>query len=156
MKVNFESERIITVLSYIAGFMATLILILPAWLLVKDKLSGNDISSYYLFGLGCIAAYCLVTSAMVCNVGRAILGLLIAVAAAGLGLHSSWWAMALYTWLFISILAGFFVTTYTYGGLESRHKKKPSNEKQVAKCSKCHAKSFCPYQPGGIMDEYKT
>lgn len=156
MKDNFESERLTTVLACLAGVVSTAVLVLPAWVLIKDDLAGNELSSYCLIGCGFIAAYCLITSVMVCNIWRAVLGLLFAVVAVGLGIHSSWWAIPLYSWLFIAMIAGLIVATHIYKKLQSRRKKKPSNEKQVAKCAKCHAKSFCPYQPGGIMDEYKT
>lgn len=59
--------------------------------------------------------------------------------------------------LLLTMFAGMAVGRVVYLKLRARTggaQDKAENDKLNPKCSSCHAKHFCPYQPGGPADAY--
>lgn len=58
----------------------------------------------------------------------------------------------------LALIAGLSIAHGIYGRLRSGHQ--PSEDRPAhelnPKCGTCHARSFCPFQPGGFADRYSA
>jgi len=120
------------------------------WYSVNHAIPG----SWWLTGLTLLTLVVLMAHSVAkCSVGYPLLGII------GIGLAAFMPKGLGYAVFFVglSLMIGLAIAHAAYRALRSRVSEPEAcktSESPNPRCGTCHARSFCPYQPGGFADRY--